>query len=256
MSAAKPPDNLEAYDLVLQGRAAAARFTRANVAQARELFERAIKVDPNYAAAYVGLGNAELTATLLGWRQDPVDALERAEGAAKKAIALDPLNSGARALLGRAALSFGEYDRALDELKRAIDLNGSDAQSHAALIDVLLFRGDINGAIAAGETLAQFEPELPSAAAFHLGAAYLLANRSSDAVRLLEREVDRTPGHLYAKVVLAAAYAEIGRQRDAERQSAEIIQRFPTFSSRDFGSLLRDPAQRDKLATALKKAGL
>jgi adenylate cyclase len=256
MSAAKPPENLAAFDLVLQGRAAAARFTRANVAQARELFDRAIKADPNYAAAYVGLGNAELTATLLGWRQDPVEALERAESAAKKAIALDPLNSAARALLGSAALSFGEYDRALDELKRAIDLNGSDARSYAALIDVLLFRGDLDGAITAGETLTQFEPELPSAAAFHLATAYLLADRNGDAVRVLEREVDRNPGHLYAKVALAAAYVQLGRQGDAERQSAEVRERFPTFSSREFGSLLRDPAQREKLASALKQAGL
>ena len=54
-SAAKPPNNLEAYDLVLQGRALQHRLTRSNNARARSLFEQAIKLDPVYAPAYVGL---------------------------------------------------------------------------------------------------------------------------------------------------------------------------------------------------------
>jgi adenylate cyclase len=255
LSAAKPPDNLEAYDLVLQGRAFAERLTRAATAQARDFFERALELDPNYAAAYIGLGNVDLAATLNGWRPDPVAALERAEALAKKAIALDPLNPGAHALLGRIALSFGEYDRALDALKRAIDLNSSDPQSYGALLNVLLFRGDVEGAIAAGEKLAEFQPDFPQSDAFHLAVAYVLADRASDAVRVLERTLDRNPEFLYAKVALAASYAAIGRQRDAERQSTEVKQRFPTFSSQEFGSLLRDPAQREKLAGALKRAG-
>ena len=57
-SAAKPPSNLEAYDLVLRGRALMARHTRSANVEARSLFQRAIDIDPSYAAAYVGLGNA------------------------------------------------------------------------------------------------------------------------------------------------------------------------------------------------------
>ena len=65
-------------------------------------------------------------------------------------------------------MHFGDYDRALDELKRAIDLNGSDAESYSDLVSVLLCEGDIAGAIAAGRLLAQFEPELPDGVAFIL----------------------------------------------------------------------------------------
>jgi adenylate cyclase len=255
-SAAKPPDNLEAYDLVLQGRAFANRFTRSGNAQARQFFERAIERDANYAAAYVGLGLVELRATLLGWSQNPVKALEQAERLGKQAIGLDPLDPGAHALLGRVAVSFGEYDRAFDELKRAIDLNGSDAESYGGLLNVLLFRGDVEDAIAAGETLMQFQPDLPQAAAFHLGLAYILADRGNEAVRVLEAALDRNPDYLQVKVALAGAYAQIGRDGDAERQSAEITQRFPTFSSAEFGSLLRKPDQRAKLTALLSRAKL
>jgi len=255
-SAAKRPESMEAYDLVLRGRALSAHLTRADNAEARGLFERAIELDPKYAPAYVGMGRVDIHSVTEGWTANPSDALERAEGFARKAIALDDLDPGAHALLGDAALYFGEYDRALDEVKRAIDLNGSDAQSYGILMDALLFRGDLKGAIAAGETLAQFQPDLPDGAAFHLAVGYVLADRGADAVRVLEHTLDRSPGYLYGNVMLAAAYAAAGRQPDAERQAADVRRRFPNFSPQEFGSLLRDPGQREKLSGALKKAGL
>src|SRR6516225_7284258 len=117
-SAAKPPNNLEAYDLVLRGRGLLSRRTRAANAQARDLFERAIALEQNYAPAYVGLGQVNMRAANQGWTQDPGEAVERAEKLAQKAITLDDLNSSAHALLGDVAVQFGDYDRALAELKR------------------------------------------------------------------------------------------------------------------------------------------
>jgi adenylate cyclase len=255
-SAAKPPNNLEAYDLVLRGRALMSRLTRSANAQARDLFERAIALDPNYAPAYVGLGTVDLISVLQGWTQFPGEALERAGDLARKAIELDDLNPAAHALLGDLTVRSGDYDRARDELRRAIELNGSDAESYAHLVAVLLWRGDIAGAIAAGELLSQFQPDIPVATGFELGVAYILGDRGEDAVRILERAVDRNPGNLYSNVMLAVAYATVGRQQEAERQAKNVRQRFPTFPRDQFGSALRDPALRAKLDHALEKAGL
>jgi class 3 adenylate cyclase/TolB-like protein len=255
-SAAKPPSNLEAYDLVLRGRDLLSRLTRSANAEARALFERAIELDPNYAPAYVGLGRVNLRAVESGWTPDPSEALERVENLARKAIERDDLNPGAHALLGQALVQFGDYDRALDELKRAIDLNGSDAEAYAGLVTVLLYRGDIAGAIAAGELLAQFQPDIVKRNAPNLAVAYLLADRGSDAVHILEQLLDRNRADLFTNVMLAAAYAEVGRQQEADRQAELVRQRFPGLSTEEFGSLLRDPNQRGKLRLALKKAGL
>jgi class 3 adenylate cyclase/TolB-like protein len=254
-SEAKPPNNLEAYDLVLRGRALLSRLTRSGNAQARAFFERAIALDPNYAPAYVGLGQVNLLASNTGWTEDPVEARERAEKLAQKAIALDDLSSSAHVLLGVVAAHFGDYDHALDELKRAIDLNGSDAQSYDGLVAVLLYTGDPAGAIAAGETLTQFQPELPDGTALHLGMAYVLADHGADAIRILEPVVGHNPRDLYASVMLAVAYAAVGRQQ-ADELAKAVRQRFPTFSRDGFGSALRDPSLRAKLDHALESAGL
>jgi hypothetical protein len=61
---------------------------------------------------------------------------------------------------------------------------------------------------------------------------------------------------MYTYAALAMAYAETGRQTDAERHATIIRERFPTFSRDEFGSLLRDPAARERLSAALKSAGL
>ena len=255
-SAAKPPSNLEAYDLVLRGRALLSRLTRSANAQARDLFERAVALDPNYAPAYVGLGQVNNLASNMGWTEDPVGALERAEKLAQKALALDELSSSAHALLGRVVVHFGDYDRALGELKRAIDLNGSDAESYDHLVTVLVGLGDPSGAIAAGELLEQFQPEIPDGTAFFLGMAYVLADRGGDAIRILEPVVGHNPRDLYASVMLAVACAAVGRQQQADELAKAIRQRFPTFSRDGFGSALRDPSLRAKLDHGLESAGL
>jgi len=255
-SASKPPNNLEAYDLVLRGRALLSRPTRSANAQARDLFERAIARDPNYAPAYVGLGQVNLRASNLGWTEDPGEARERAEKLAQKAVALDDLSSSAHALLGDVAVHFGDYDRALQELNRAIDLNGSDVESYDHLVAVLLYRGDTSGAIAAGEFVGQLQREISETTAFDLGTAYLLADRGAEAIRILEPVVGRNPGVSYPNIMLAAAYAAVGRQQEAERQAKNVRERFPAFSRDRFGSALHDPTLRANLNHMLEKAGL
>jgi adenylate cyclase len=253
-SAAKPPSNLQAYDLVLRGRDRLSRFSRSDNALARDLFERAIELDPNYASAYIGLGHVDLDSVTEGWTQEPSETLERAESLTRKAVGLDDLSSAAHALLGQIFVHFGDYDRALDELKRAIALNGSDAEAYKGLLSVLLWRGDISGAIAAGEVLVQFDPEL-SGYSFHLATAYVLADRGADAIRILEPSLDRNRADSEMNIMLAAAYAQAGRQEEAARQADLVRQHFPG-SWEGFGALLRDAGQREKLTQELKKVGL
>jgi class 3 adenylate cyclase/TolB-like protein/Tfp pilus assembly protein PilF len=255
-AAAKSPNSLEAYDLVLRGRHLMHQVARSSNAEARALFERAIQLDPNYAPAYVGLARVNSDSATQGWTPDPSQALERAETLVQRAIALDSSNSSAHAALGLILVFFGEHDRALEELKRAIDLNPSDADAYRGLTGVLLWTGDIQGSIAAGELLAQFRPEQSATEYFDRGLAYMLADRTSDAVRLLELAISRNREFRPAITMLAAAYAQLGRQEDAERQAAIVRQRFPDFSREEFGSLLRDPNHRKKIASAFKKAGL
>jgi adenylate cyclase len=255
-SAAKPPNKLEAYDLVLRGRAAMARQTRSANVEARAFFQHAIDIDPNYAAAYVGLGDTYQRSLILGWTDQPVETLKRIENLATTAIGLDQSNTGAHALLGEAYLQFGQYDQAINELKLTLDLNPSDAETYGALGKALLFTGSLEDAIKASETAIRFDPNLDPRRFWDLGMAYFLAGRTADAARLMEQTVAREPGFTFAYVILAAAYSEAGKSEDATRAAASVHKLDPFFNSDSFGSLFRNPEHRAKIASALRNAGL
>jgi adenylate cyclase len=254
--ATKPPSSLETYDLVLRGRDLAARVNRTANSQARALFKRAIELDPGYAPAYIGLGRVELNGVLSGWTADPQGALQRLETLGQKAVGIDPTSAGAHALLGSGYIVFGDFDRALDEMRRAVKLNNSDPEAYAGLATASLWSGDVDAAVKDFETASKLGLNFTVNQSFILGMAYLLADRSADAIRTLERSLALNKTALYTNAILAAAYAQAGRQADAARQAATVRQIDPRFDSADFGSLLRKPELRAKLAAALNKAGL
>jgi TolB-like protein/DNA-binding winged helix-turn-helix (wHTH) protein/Flp pilus assembly protein TadD len=253
--AAKPPSSLEAYDLVLRGRDSLSRLTRAGTSNARNMFERAAELDPNYAPAHIGLGRADLTAVALGWTPDPAGALHRAETLARKAISIDEFNPAAHVLLGRTYARLGEYERAEDALKRAVALNPSDPDSYAGLGDALLWTGDLDGAIKALETAVQLDPRLSTSDLFNLGTAYFLAGQSPQAVRTFDRTIARDDSTVFIHAMLAAVHAEAGRKDAADRAAAEVRRRNPFFDIANFGSLFRNPEHRTKIVSALQKAG-
>ena len=255
-SAAKPPTSLEAYDLVLRGRALLARNTRSGTVEARSLFQRAIDIDPNYAAAYVGLGNAYRLSFILGWTDQPVETLKRIQNLATTAIGLDASNPAAHALLGQVWLHFRQYDQAIDQLRLALDLNPSNAETYGWLGRALLFTGALEEAIKAGETALHLDPNLPVNRAWDLGTAYFLAGRTGDSIRLMTQTVAREPGLVFPYVTLAAAYSDAGKPEDAARTATAVRKLDPFFDTGRFGSLFRNPEHQAKIASALRKAGL
>ncbi len=178
--------------------------------------------------------------------------MQRAEDLGRKAIAIDSTNGGAHALLGSTYIRYADYDRALDEMRRAVELNNSDPDAYAGLATALLWAGDVDASVKAFETAGRLGLNLTVNKSFILGIAYLLSDRSSDAIRTLEG--NKTD--VYSNAILAAAYAEAGRQADAARQAETVRGLNAHFDSADFGSLLRRPELRAKLASALAKAGL
>lgn len=251
---AKPPGNLEAYDLVLRGRDSLSRLTRAATSNARILFEQAIVLDPNYAPAYVGLGMADLRAFHHGWTAEPAAALQRAKDHALKAIALDESNPHAHALLGRVYARLHDYERAVDALRRAMALNPSDSDNHSGLGDALLWSGDVTGAIAALEAADRLDPQLSTQDLFNLGTAYFLVGDDARAAQVFERVAARNEGNAFVQAMLAAIYQDAGRGEEARRAIAEMRRLNPFFDMGLFGSLFRNSAHRDKIITALRRA--
>ena len=253
---AKPTRNLEAYDYVLKGEALVARLTRAENFEAREMFRRAIELDPSYSSAYAGLGFTHLNAVLYGWAAPPVRALERAHELAQKSLSLSETNVTAHRLLGKVNVLRKQYDLAIVELERAIMLNPNDAASYAHQGVVLTWSSRPDGAILSLETALRFDPNMDMEGLLHLGLAYYLKGRYGDTIRVLQRGLGRNPDYVDGYIVLAAAYGQTDQLDAAARQSKEVRRLNPFFEVKNYGRLFRDPAHAARVIEGLHKAGL
>ncbi len=251
----KDTDSLEAYDYALRGWEYLARTTRSTNMEARQMFQRAIELDPRYASAYVGLGWTYRKAMGHGWTEFPGQALEQAHDLAQKALSLEESASAYR-LLGYVYLPRRQYDLARRALERAIELNPNDWDSLSILGSVMLYTGRPDEAIQTYETTLRFNPAMEVDRLFELGLAYYLEMRYDDAIRTLEQGVGRNPNHPFLHIALAAAYAQAGHLEGAARATAAVRRLYPFFEVASFGTRFSNPADRASIAQGLRKAGL
>ena len=126
-SFAKPTESLGAYDLVLHGRDLLRRLERDANFEAREMFERAIAIDPDYADAHVERGWTYLNDLKFGWTQWPDRALAAADAEASRAIAARPAERLGPCAAGRCLEVRGRLCG-----RRARDRSGDRPQSRTA----------------------------------------------------------------------------------------------------------------------------
>ena len=254
---AKPTGNLAAYEYVLRGRERLVNATREQNDAAREMFQRAIDLDPNYAAAYAALGGTYFDAVVSGWTEFRDEEVEQAETLAQKALALDPATTSAYRLLAIINMHRRRYDLALGQIDRAIEINPSDAESYAYRGNILSWAGRAAEALPWLEGALRFD-RAHALASQHLCMAYYFLGRYGEAIEAGDRAVARSPGRTIQTMthpVLAAAYAEMGRDQDAEGERAIVMRLSPFFSAERFAAQFGTQEARDHMLEGLKKAG-
>jgi adenylate cyclase len=252
----KPTDNLDAYDLLLRGRALAHERTRTGNRQARDLFERATEAAPAYADAFAELADAYFQRATFGWSEFAQDDVEAAIRLAQHAVDLDPECALAHGVLARAYTAQQKYDLGLAESERALALNPSDADVLAARAAVLLWTGQVAAAVAAAEMAYRLKANLGPEAALNLGLAYLPSRRYLDAIKLLETARTRYPAYPLLDFPLAGAYAEAGRVMEAADALERGKGKNPYLELAAFGSRFQDPALKRRIEDSLRKAGM
>jgi len=121
-----PSDNVEAYNLVLQGKYFRERTTKEDSARAQGFFEKAIDLDPKYARAWTEIATLYLERGNSGWMSTPL-ASKKARNALDHALALDPELAEAHRILGWVFMAFDwDWGAAREQFRRAHDLDPND----------------------------------------------------------------------------------------------------------------------------------
>jgi len=254
--ARKYTDNLEAYDLILRGLEYYFRLTQEANAKAREIFQKVVDFEPQYALAHSRLGWTYLREWSLGWTQSP-DSLERASELAQRAIALDDSLSDGHALLAETYLWKKQHDDAIAEAEKAIILDPNNAERMVDLGNILNWAGRPEEAIGWIKKAMLLNPICPVGYLWMLGHAYFLTEQYAEAIATLSKAVDRQPDFLPSHFILAGCFFRVGQQ---EKFLAEIekIKRLSTSLFPEAWKQLpyRDQMQRELFMDVLRRVGL
>jgi len=255
-----PTENLNAYDFLLRGREYLSRFTKEANTQARQMYEKAIELDPQYAEAYAAVGWSYFLDWALQWSQDP-QSLERASELAQKAITLDDSLPGAHILLGYVSLwKNRQHDLAIAEGERALALDPNNAEGYTTLANILTFAGRPEEAIVLLEKGMRLNPRAPNYFfyLFELGHAYHWLGQYEKAITLQKRVLLLNPNHFIAHLELAEIYNELGREEEARAEVAEAVKLNPQYSLEALRERhpYKDPAALERYLAAMRKAGM
>ncbi len=259
--AGKNPNSFTAYDYVMKGWYAYNKFTREDNAAAREFFEQAIKIDPNYARAYAGLSWTYELDYDFEWDDDDAKTLKLALDHAETAVRLDPNDIQAQWGLGWAYLYNRQFENALAHYQRARKLNPNDAEVMAEMGNLLIYLGRPKQAIDQVKEAIRLNPNHYDWYVYYVGWAYEEAGMPEESIKVFEQAIDlENPNEeqLWYLPTVAAAYAEVGRMDDARKVVATVLSRQPDFSIAK--KLARYPYKTkdlaDRYANALRRAGL
>jgi serine/threonine-protein kinase len=195
--AAQPTQNTEAHQLYLKGRYLWNRRTSENLKKALPYFEQAADKDPSYALAYVGIADtyALMPAYSAG---SPQDCLPRARAAAQRALELDDSLAEAHASFGIILFQYFELAASTKEFERAIELNPNYPTAHQWYArSVLLMVGQFDRAIAEAKRAVELDPVSPIIHA-DLGGVYMMARRYDEAIEQLRNTVEMDPEFYWA----------------------------------------------------------
>jgi tetratricopeptide (TPR) repeat protein len=192
-----------------------------------------------------------------GWTEFREDEIERAESLAQKALALDPVATSAYRLLSNVNMYRRRYDLALGQNDRALEINPSDAESYWQRGNILVWAGRAEEAMPWLEGVLRFD-RAHILTSEGLCIAYYFLRRYSEAVEAGDRALARGPGRSVQTEThpfLAAAYAQMGRNQDAEGERVIVTRLSPFFDPRRFAAQFGTQEARNHIFEGLKKAG-
>ncbi|MBY3599559.1 adenylate/guanylate cyclase domain-containing protein [Rhizobium bangladeshense] len=232
-AARRPTENLQAYDLVLRGRDRYRHGSKDKDAflASRTLFQRALELDPSYAAARAHLGMTYILDKVQSVSGLATDAdLETGLSEARQAIRLDPnLASGYQALsFGLAAK--GDYPGARQAAQQAVELNPNDPDSLMALAKAQVRFGEYANAVANAERARRLHPMAPEYYIYVHGQALYAAGRLDDADKVLDECLIRAPQAEDCLLIKTAVLTGQGKLADAQDMMARLVKASPDLS--------------------------
>ncbi|MDH5601022.1 MAG: winged helix-turn-helix domain-containing protein [Gammaproteobacteria bacterium] len=252
-------NNHQAHDYFIRGNALYTSISKEGNSLAREMFLKAIEIDPRFASAYGAIALTYVDDYRRKWGKNPAAAVDRAFEYANKAIAIDKDAAVAYVVLAYAYL-YGrkEPEKAIKAAKQAITLYPNYADAYAITGSAYSFIDRSEDAIRVNQHAMRLNPTSSYIYFANLGRDYYFLNQPDKAINSLQEGIFRNENYLNAHIYLAATYASLGRLSDASWEADKILTIDPAFSLNYWASTqpYRTKSRLERMLNDLYKAGL
>ncbi|RPI70787.1 MAG: hypothetical protein EHM38_05115 [Geobacteraceae bacterium] len=254
------PTRLNAYEHYLKGLYYHLGRRPEDVKRARQSFEEAVHIDPNFGRAYTWMANTYLDEIDLRLTTQREQVLEKAEQAVSRALAVDP-DYPPYGTMSRISRLKKDMENAIVYGRKAVQQAPNDSGRHYMLC-LALERGEqFEEAVESCETALRLAPFRPVNYVLELAWSLVGKTQYDTSIPLFKEVIDRSPQSFYAYLAykgLTAAYELSDRHVDANLAAQNVMRMNPNFSLENESRL--SPAKegpfKQRMMNAYRDAGL
>ena len=255
----KPPDSMDAWDLLMRALSHYWRVTRQDNMVAQALLEKATAIDPHYGQAFGVLATSHTFGAHMGW-EDIAAVTPIAERAAAAAILADSDDPWAHQALGGVYLFARRFDDSLAEFEMAVRLNPNFSMAHAYYALTLSYCGRWQEAVPWVQRALRLSPHDPLTAIYCGIASYAqyVGRNYDEAMRLAREGIRQRADFVGAHRVLTAAAGMAGRKAVAAAALQELRRVQPNVSLAWIARQMpmKEDTDRDHYLQGFRRAGL
>ncbi len=250
--------NFEAWQLKARGMHEFLKFTKEGMLKSRELVEKSLALEPDDEVAMASLGHSYDQLASSNWVPDPEAGFAKAQELGERILANNPDSALGHVLLASVQRSRGQFDDAVINAERALELAPNDSINQAFLAASLIAADRPGDSVEHIESAIRLNSSYPNWFGHTRVQAYRMTERLDRARAAAMELVQRHPDYLPGRVLLAATCAENDLATEAQRAAQDVLERNPDFTISDYLSRVhyKNPSRNKDLAAALRKAGL
>ncbi len=222
----KPAKDVVAYELYLKGRKKYRAYNQKDNEKAISYFRQALDIDPNYAYAYAGLGDAYAQKTSHSGQGGGV--LDTAIEMSSRAIELDPKLSEGYKALGLAYHYKGEMEKAISNYKKALELDPNNDMAANNMGTIARMEGDITEAAKWAAKTRAINVSVP-ASVINLADIYMELGDIASAGELIDEGLELDPNYAELNVMKSALLIREGDMDNARTFAEKVISTQPDY---------------------------
>ena len=231
---AEETNNLQAWTYFVKGVTLLSNWMkRENNIKAREQFEKAVSIDPNFVSAWGWLAETYYNEIVIGWSKNNTESLHKMNNLLQKAVSIDASSAATHAFLGVMHHRSGQYEKAISEGERAVALDPNNAFFLYLLSRQMHYADRPQEAVSLTRRAMRLCPIYPAGYLIALGRSCHSAGLYEKALEAYEQLFERNKkgelDPLWTHLGFTATYLELGRLDKARDHFAEVLKSDPNF---------------------------